>query len=349
MQNFRKSLPRVASAAAAIVIAATLSVTAQAAAPRELVPMGYTVGIELKTPGVVVIGIEIIETKNGELTPAKDAGIMPGDLIIKVGSQDVVSGEEFLTALEENNEDQITVTVDRHGKIMQFTVTPACGEDGERKLGLWLRDTITGIGTMTFYDPQTGLYGALGHSINDIDSGIIMPLRTGYIMDATVVDVHLGECGEPGELCGMFDLSSGTGSILSNTCSGIFGVLKSDCARVEQQALPVAEENEIELGAATILSNVSGTQVEEYDVEITRLYRNEESGRSMMIRVTDPDLLATTGGIVQGMSGSPIIQNGKIIGAVTHVLVDDPTRGYGTLITTMLCQGEACLTLENAA
>lgn len=318
------------------------------AAGRELVPMGTAVGITLKTPGVVVVGLENLGTKEHPSSPAKAAGVLPGDLIIKLGAEDVSSAEEFLGFISKLNGEKVALTVLRGEKKVQLTIEPEDTENG-RKLGLCVRDSVTGVGTMTFYDPESGLFGALGHSINDASTNIIMPLGSGSIMNASVVDVHRGVSGKPGELCGVFDFNQPVGGILSNCFAGIFGKAYPEMLKLDREAIPTAGEDEIKLGKASILCSISGKTVEEYEVEITRIYRNDQACRSLMIKVTDERLINTTGGIVQGMSGSPILQDGKLIGAVTHVLVDDPTRGYGILISTMLDEGERALSMQNAA
>jgi stage IV sporulation protein B len=333
---------------AAVMLALVLAPAAMAqGAPRELVPMGCAVGIQMNTNGILVVGLTVDET-SGTVSPAGDAGILPGDLIVKLGAVDVTTAADFMAAVETLDGEDISITVRRGERLIQYTVKPEVGEDGACRLGVWLRDGVSGIGTITFYDPETGVYGALGHAINDMDTGLIMPLGKGSIMEATVVDVKRGAAGCPGELCGCYDAEKCKGSILLNTACGIYGIM-SAAAPADAQALPVAGEDEIVLGKATILSNVSGQDIQAYEVEITRVYRNDGSGRSMMISVTDPDLLAATGGIVQGMSGSPIIQNGKLVGAVTHVLVNDPTRGYGISISRMLEQADGVPAMENAA
>ena len=205
------------------------------------------------------------------------------------------------------------------------------------RLGAWIRDSMAGIGTMTFYDPLSGRFGALGHGVTDVDTGGLMPLEHGSIMDATVKAVKRGESGSPGELRGSFDLTRDSGSLYANTDCGLFGVIEGESnALGTQNAVPVAQRGEVAVGAASILANCEGDAVREYAVEIERIYAGSSPTRNMLVRVTDPELLACTGGIVQGMSGSPILQNGKLVGAVTHVLVNDSARGYGIFIENML-------------
>jgi stage IV sporulation protein B len=351
MLKTRKNMARRCAFLAIILIGCCLTPGIEALAEEvtELVPMGCTVGIEMKVDGVLVVGLSNLQTENGPFSPAGNAGIMPGDLLIRLGNCEIRSAQEFVDAASKLTGEEISVTVRRGDRIIQYTVKPLPNEDGTYQLGLWLRDSVSGIGTVTFYDPKSGLYGALGHSITDADTGVIMPLGSGNIIGSKVVDVRKGCSGTPGELCGHFDKSSSKGNILKNTPNGIFGILNGEAFDVQRKPIPVAKEEEIQLGPATIVANVCGTEIKEYDVEITRIYRSTDSGKSLMLTVTDPELLEITGGIVKGMSGSPIIQNGKLIGAVTHVLVNDPDRGYGVSIERMLQAAGAKEKLNKAA
>ena len=209
-----------------------------------------------------------------------------------------------------------------------------CG-DGVWRLGAWIRDSMAGIGTMTYYDPASGTYGALGHGITDVDTALLMPLYAGSITEATVKAVKRGERGSPGELKGDFSGSRDLGTVASNTEGGIFGSMEP-CALTAGEPVPVAQADEVKTGPATILSNISGDETQEYAVEIVKIYPQSQATRNLLIRVTDSALLEKTGGIVQGMSGSPILQNGRLVGAVTHVLLNDPTEGYGILMENML-------------
>ena len=326
----------------ALAIAFTPTVYAQ---ERYLIPVGSTVGIEMKTDGVMVAGLS---TPTGcTASPAGESGISAGDFIIKFGNLQINSAVELISAIRGFEGGEVSLTFRRGDLIKQATVKPALSPEGFNQLGLLLRDSVSGIGTVTFIDPETGMYGALGHAITDVDNGLIMPLSRGEILDSSVVDVRKGSPGTPGELCGSFDSRNKRGNIVINTEKGIFGFVDdNDSMRSLSDPMPIA--GDIRPGAATILSNVRGKEIGEYSVEITRVYRNDEKGRSLMLTVTDPKLLEITGDIVQGMSGSPIIQDGKLIGAVTHVLINDPTRGYGVSIENMLAftQGDI---MRNAA
>ena len=222
-------------------------------------------------------------------------------------------------------------------RTIELSAEPEKDENGEYRLGAWVRDSMAGIGTMTFYDPQSGTFGALGHGVTDVDTGQLLPLDHGSIMDASVKAVKKGERASPGELKGDFDLTRDSGTLYANTECGIFGKLSAeDAAKITGAALPIAKKDEIKTGRAAILATVSGNETREYDIEIEKIYSPSGSTRNLLLRVTDEELLAQTGGVVQGMSGSAILQDGKIIGAVTHVLLDDPSRGYGIFIENML-------------
>ena len=331
--NIKTKYKNVCISAVLVLCVFSQTLSAFAAQEKMLVPMGCTVGIQMFTDGVLVVGLSA--TQNGQApSPAAIAGILPGDLIKEIGETKIGSAEEFKAAMSKLTEKPISITIQRNGEILQLNMTPNMAS-GTPELGVWLRDNVSGIGTMTFYDPQTSMYGGLGHGINDFESGVIMPLGRGDIFLSTVVDIKKGCAGEPGELCGDFSGKSTCGNILQNTSCGIFGILNSGLPDAGK-AIPAANSSEIELGKATVYANIQGTETKEYEIEITRVYRGNADGRSLMISVTDKRLLEKTGGIVQGMSGSPIIQNGKLIGAVTHVMVNDPTKGFGISIEKML-------------
>ena len=302
----------------------------------KLIPMGKAVGIKLFSDGVLVVGLSGVETDKGSQSPGKACGLKAGDVITHINGSEVDTIEQVQAVLQEQGDGQLTIQAIRSDKAMQLTVQAVENKDGIKQLGVWLRDSMAGIGTVTFYDPGTGLFAALGHGVNDTDTATLMPLESGSIMPASVVEVKKGLPGQPGELRGQFELTKDLGSLYANTEKGVFG--NSGALSMPQGALPMetAARTEVKTGRATILSNVRGDAVEEFDVELVCVDRSGSGTRNMLLKVTDPELLEITGGIVQGMSGSPILQNGRIVGAVTHVLVNDPTRGYGIFIENML-------------
>jgi stage IV sporulation protein B len=318
----------------------TAGLAAEAAweyAGKHLIPMGNAVGINLQSDGVMIVGIPEMLADGTSDSPARTAGLNAGDIITQIGTQHVSTNEDLKTAIEKLDGSPVSIKVTRGTSVLQLKVTPHKTEDGRCELGLWMRDGIAGIGTLTFFDPETGVFGALGHAVNDSETGVVIPLRTGAISRSYVTDVVQGKAGMPGQLHGTFNSDNTLGSLTKNSTSGIFGTMTANDLMIGKTAIPVADSSQIKTGPATILSNVSGTEVREYKADIIRIYTGAESvGRSMMISIKDSELIAQTGGIVQGMSGSPIIQNGKLIGAVTHVLINDPTRGYGISIENML-------------
>ena len=303
----------------------------QDTSPRMLVPVGHTVGIKLFARGVMVVKLS-----DGE-TPAKDCGLRTGDIIVKCGGTSVTSTEQFQSLLQERGKAATDLQVRREGSQMTLSVSPEQNEEGEYCIGAWIRDSMAGIGTMTFYDPESGAFGALGHGVTDTDTALLMPFSSGSILPSTVKAVKKGTAGEAGELRGDFNLTEELGKLYANTASGIFGtVAPGEFAERLGEALPVASAGEVRTGPATILSNIRGDEVAEYEIEILKVTEDAEDGRDLVLSVTDPELVAATGGIVQGMSGSPILQDGKFVGAVTHVLLNDPSRGYGILLENML-------------
>ncbi len=299
---------------------------------RILIPLGKAVGIKLFSDGVLVVGTSEVSGA----TPASDCGLKEGDLILKLNNEKITSTEHIQSLLNENGTQPLTLTYQRGDKKHKATTAAVQCADGSFRLGAWIRDSMAGVGTLTYYDPQTHEYGALGHGITDVDTAMLMPLSTGTIMETSIKAVKIGMRGDPGELKGDFSVQRNVGTLQANTDSGIFGKMSDNDFITEHDAMPIAAAAQVNTGKATILATVSGNQAQEYEVEITRLYAHNQSTRNMLLRVTDQRLLATTGGIVQGMSGSPIIQNGRLVGAVTHVLVNSPDQGYGIFIENML-------------
>lgn len=302
----------------AVCLALACSLSA-AALPKTLIPGGCTVGVKLYTQGLVVTGFE-------SRSAAKAAGLKKGDVIIQVDGEAVHTAAALRECLEE---EQVILKILRNGREAEFCVRP-----NGNQIGAYVRDSLAGIGTVTYYDPDTGAFGALGHGVSDSETKMLLPVEAGVVVQSSVADVKKGRDGAPGELKGSFDVSTILGKVERNAERGIFGTLD---VPIPGTPLPVAEAGEAEPGPAEIWANVDGQEVRSYSVEILRIYPHaDETGRNMLLEVTDPDLLYATGGIVQGMSGSPIIQDGKLVGAVTHVLVNDPTRGYGIFIENML-------------
>ena len=299
-----------------------------AAFAQELLVGGQAVGIQISTDGVIVAGFCPVDTEDGAVNPAEDAGLKTGDLICGADGQSVSDAAELIAALEEAGE-EISLQIRRGAQELELPVAPAVGEEGRPMLGILLRDGLNGIGTLTFCDPDSGVFGALGHGISDSETGLTVPLREGSVTEAQIVDVHPGSVGAPGELNGVSDLSRVLGTVEHNTDVGIFGHMTA--ALGERPA----EIGLLTAGPASILSTVEGRSPREFAVEINRVYRDAE-GTHAMFTVTDPALLGRTGGIVQGMSGSPILQNGRLVGAVTHVFVSDAARGYAVSIQDML-------------
>ena len=299
---------------AAILLLAFCLLCPAAAAEGEpvLVPMGTAIGIRIETDGLLVIGV----AEDGGPSPAAEAGIREGDLLTHVGAVKVTTARELREALESCG-GEAAVRFVRDGKAHQTTVKPAFGEDGTPELGVWLRSGLSGIGTLTWVDPADGSFAALGHGVSDPDTGVLLPLKSGSVGAGTVETITRGSPGAPGELRGSLGLEAPCGSITRNAETGIYGFLTGTEAAFP--ALPVCPESEINCGEAAVWSDVSGERVQ-YKAKILRVYP-DDSSRDLLIQITDERLLSLTGGIVQGMSGSPIVQDGRLVGAVTHVCV----------------------------
>lgn len=305
-----------------------------------LVPCGNTIGVKLYTDGILVIGTsEFVGVDGNKYEPWKLAGIKEGDIIESIGDTKLESIEQLSEIIEMSQGNELNINVRRKGKLIRTKISAEkCNEDRQYKLGLWVRDSTAGIGTLTFFDPHTNYFGALGHGITDVDTGQLLMVGKGDILKSNIISVRKGIKGKPGELKGVFmPEEASLGKIMKNSDYGIFGKLYTNIKGENLKPMPIGLRTQVEEGPAYILSNIKGEKIEKFDIEIQKVMRqNEENGKGMIIKITDPRLLKETGGIVQGMSGSPIIQNGKIIGAVTHVFVNDPSRGYGIFIEWML-------------
>lgn len=303
----------------------------------QLVPCGDVFGIKFFTKGVIVIGTTEIETENGFKNPAETSGIKKNDIINKVNGKDINTVEELAEAVESSNGSALNVEYTHDGKLHNCELVPVKSKaDGRYKTGIWVRDSTAGIGTITYYNPTDGTFAGLGHGICDIDTGELMPLLKGTVVDVELNEIVKGKSGVPGELKGSFS-SIKKGSLYRNTGFGVYGVL-DDMPKSIYPAIEAAGRSEVTEGKAAILCNADGNGISEYEVKLSKINHRSDGTKCFVIEITDEKLLELTGGIVQGMSGSPIIQNGKLVGAVTHVLVNDPTKGYGIFIENMLAK-----------
>ncbi len=311
--------------------------TATDVAERRLCVGGFAFGVRFGTSGVLVTDTPSVISDGKKVTPSLDAGIMVKDIIMKVNGTETNTAESVSTLIEKCG-GEAEITVKRGENEISVKVKPV-KEDvtGAYRAGLKLKDSMAGIGTVTYVDPQTGEFGGLGHGICDPETGVLMPLRSGSSIKVEIGGVIKGKSGKPGEIKGYF-LSERTGNVKSNTVCGVFGYFSSLPSLGE--ALPVATRDEIKEGKATVYSTLGEDGVKEYEIEISKIDRRSTDNKSFVITVTDPALKERSGGIVQGMSGSPIVQDGKLVGAVTHVLISDPARGYGVFIENMLNAAE---------
>ncbi len=305
---------------------------------KMLIPSGIPIGIYVKTSGVLVVGIGEFENSDGKkVSPAKYA-LQKGDYILKVNGEEMENKKHFIRTVEESEGKDLVLTIKRNGEITDIMVTPDTNQNREWKMGIWVRDNAQGIGTLTYEDTDNS-FGALGHGINDVDTSLLMNLEEGTLYRTEIVGITRGSNGSPGELTGYIEYDSENiiGEITENTTEGIFGICDEEVGQESSfEPIPIALKQEIVLGPAQIICSVTG-EPEFYDVEIVEVNLERDNiNRGIVVQVVDEKLLTLTGGIIQGMSGSPIIQNGKLVGAVTHVLVQDSTRGYGIFIEEML-------------
>ena len=298
-----------------------------------LIPSGEAFGLKMLTDGVYVTDYGSVDGVVSVRSPARDGGILIGDIIVSVNGKKVSSSNQLAEAVQLSGE-RTELTLIRGEEELTITLTPEKSRnDGMYKLGIWTRDSCAGIGTLTYYDKSNQSYGGLGHSVCDSDTGMILPLSSGETVPVCINEVIKGVNGCPGELCGTFMAASATGNIMMNTECGVFGYSK---LIPDKESIPMAFKQEIEIGEAAILTTVDGMTPQSFDIVIEKVNYNSDSAvKNMVIRITDKKLLSKTGGIVQGMSGSPIIQNGKIVGAVTHVFVNDISRGYAIFAENM--------------
>lgn len=316
------------------------SVEIQVVGEREVSAAGLPIGIFLKTKGVMVVGVGSFNDMGGAVHEPAKSHLAEGDYIVSYNGEEVTGKKQFMSLLSENQGTEVLLGIERDGAYLEERVTPAQNQNGEYKMGIWIRDNAQGVGTLTFVD-EAGNFGALGHGITDSDTGELMELGRGSLYGTKIVAVRKGTDGVPGELTGMieYDDENVIGEITKNTSYGIFGHLDLDklaSEGIDLETRQIGLKQDIHLGAATMISSVN-EEMKEYDIEITAIHMGNDGGnKGLELLVTDEELLNLTGGIVQGMSGSPILQDGKVVGAVTHVLVNAPEKGYGIFIEEML-------------
>lgn len=305
-------------------------------APREVIPGGMAFGVKYYAKGAIVIGVCDVETASGLVSPARDAGLEVGDVIISAGGSEITGLEDLLQLVEECGGQKIEIEYTRNEQHMTTVVKPVIDRTANTyRIGVWVRDSTAGIGTITFIDAKTKRFGGLGHGINDSSTGMLMPFGKGSIVEVDITGVTKGRKSLPGELKGEF-VGKELGTLCANTEVGVFGTYHSLPGGLASP-IPVGTRNDLKTGKATVRCSADGT-LRDYEIEIVEIYDDTGKTKNFLICITDKKLLDITGGIVQGMSGSPIIQNGKLVGAVTHVLISDPTKGYGILIENMLEQ-----------
>lgn len=307
---------------------------------QELIPVGAPVGIYVKTDGILVIGEgEFLNEAGVKCAPSKYI-LKSGDYIQKLNGEAVSDKDDFIESIENCGGKEIVLTVERNGESMDLKIQPVCDQNGKYKIGAWVRDNAQGVGTMTYIDGE-GNFGALGHGINDLDTSTLMNMNDGTLYQTEIVNIRKGSSGNPGEMTGLIVYADDRilGDITENSERGIFGKCNDKALGLAtREPIPIGFKQEIKKGPAQILCTVNNT-TDYYDAEITSVHLDHDNvNRGIELKITDPELLELTGGIVQGMSGAPIIQDGKLIGAVTHVLIQDSTKGYGIFIENMLQQ-----------
>lgn len=296
----------------------------------KVIPLGNLIGLKLYTKGVLVVGLSEIKGEDNKLyKPYEEAGIQQGDAIIEINGETIETTEELIACVSKCKGNDIQIKYINDGEILNTTMTPVKTDKNTYKIGLWVRDSAAGVGTLSFYDSSSNSFAALGHGIQDVDTGELVDISSGEFVTSEIIDIDKGEKNKPGKIEGTIEDSKKLGDIYSNTNFGVYGVTtsKNELNIDNIKEVEVASRSEIRIGEATIICTLENDVRKEYEVQIEKVYiNNNENNKSMIVKITDEELLNKTGGIIQGMSGSPIIQDGKLIGALTHVLVSDPTK-----------------------
>ncbi len=305
-----------------------------------VVPLGNIVGLKLYTNGVLVVGMSEIDGQdNKKYKPYENTGIEQGDMLIKLNNESISCTAELLEKVYNSKGQEMQVEYVRDGEVLTTSIIPIMAEDNKYKLGLWVRDAAAGVGTASFYDVTTKTFAALGHGILDVDTEELLNIAEGEFITSKIASIKKGTKGNPGKIQGTIDNGITIGKVYKNTEFGVFGKVTNESSLDIDlsKAVEVATRDQIKLGKAQIMCTLENNETKKYDIEITKIYtNNNENNKSMLVKITDKELIEKTGGIIQGMSGSPIIQNGKVIGALTHVLVNDPQTGYGVFADLML-------------
>lgn len=297
---------------------------------------GMPFGAKITSKGLTVV--KFSETQGDNASSAYAAGIRQGDIIVKINNTAINTIEDFVKQIDKCEGKPLTISVLRNNKELSFTVTPKYSrDDGKYKTGIWVKDSTSGIGTVTYIDPKTNEFGGLGHAICDCTTGKIVPLTRGIVTDVSINGVIKGQSGIAGELKGSFEPKK-IGTLLKNCDCGVFGVFAGGTIESPEPPVSICPKNQVREGEAYIWCTLDEKGPQKYNIQITNIDTSNSATKNFRIKVTDEKLLLKSGGIVQGMSGSPIIQNGKLVGAVTHVLINDPTQGYGIFIENMLAE-----------
>lgn len=300
-----------------------------------VIPMGNAIGMKLYTDGVLVVGMSEIEGKK----PYENSGIKEGDRIVEINQSQIDTTEELMQAVNQSNGQELSIKYIRDEETITTSIQPVKNSENQYKLGLWVRDAAAGVGTLTFYEPSSKMFGTLGHGILDVDTSELIKISNGELVTTNILSITKGKKGDPGEIRGTIESGYTIGSISKNTSFGIFGTINSSSYfnSSANKEMEVALRDEIKIGKAQIICELENGKVEYYDIEIQKIFvNNNQDNKSMLIKITDEELIEKTGGIIQGMSGAPIIQNNKFVGAVTHVLVNNPEMGYGVFADIML-------------
>ena len=316
------------------------TITTQLIPTAKVIPLGNLIGLKLYTKGVLVVGTSEIKGEDNKIyKPYEEAGIKQGDTILEINGEEVETTEELITCISKSNSNKIDIKYINNGNVLNTSIEPVKTGDNTFKIGLWVRDATAGVGTATFYDINTKSVATLGHGIQDIDTGETVDIDSGEIVTTDIIDIKKGEKDNPGRIEGSVENSIKIGDIYTNTELGVYGEVsnQSELNIDSSKAVEVASRNEIKIGRATIICTLENKIQKEYEVEIQKIFiNNNENNKSMIVKIIDEELLEKTGGIIQGMSGSPVLQNGKLVGALTHVLVSDPTKGYALFADTMI-------------